>query len=423
MLLRDQRALAGDNWEAFISAAVRHNLAQPVEPTTDTGYKSYDHGRLFLPGTINYCTNSSFEVGTDGLATGWEQLAASTSTAGTITYSLVPGRTGGLAQRIQLTAAAGDSADTYAFRFLTATGTFAAADAVTASLYAKGSATGVTCSLYVDKHDAAGTILGGASVAITPTTSWQRASVSYTVSKTNTSRASIWLYVTGISAGGSFDITLDDALPEKSAFLSPYFDGSYSNCTWATTPNASTSTRTVSSLILPSPWTTLPATGTIAARSIPLAANTSYSAEALCGLYEGATGRAVLGHKGGKHNMNVATDSTSVATFTASSTNVSIGRWDASGTYLHFNGTAATAGAAPTVGGALDRFLFGTAAYLQGPAVVSSSCLTAAEAVLLDAVMRNGSVPDVYRFFCDRGYTDTTLIPLVGDSLSYKVVA
>lgn len=220
---------------------------------------------------------------------------------------------------------------------------------------------------------------------------------------------------------GTFYVT--GAVLEKSPFPTPYFDGNTHDCAWTGTPNASTSTRTVSSLILPSPWTTLPAAGTIAARCIPLGANTAYSTEALCGLYEGATGRAVLGHKGGKHNMNVGTDSTSAVTFSAASTNVSIGRWDAAGTYLHFNGAAATAGAAPTTGGALDRIAFGTAAYYQGPVVVSSACLTAAEAVLLDAVMRSGNAVDVYRFFRDRGYTDTTVMPLQGDSRSYKVAA
>ena len=371
-----------------------------VAASVDSGYEVYaaTGSRLFLPAATNYCTNPSFEASTNGAADGWS--FAATDVIGTVLKERVAKLvgSGSYAQRIQYTGVGGDADGGRAiyFGFLSA-GTFSENDVCTLSFTAKGSSSGVSILGQVRKQDGSSTTSVNVSATLSDTPT--RFSISKTM-PAGTTGVQIYITISGIGTGDAADITIDDLLIEKSSVLTPYFSGSTSDSlnvstyAWSGATDASTSTRDASVLAIPSPWATVPSAGTIAGRGIPLGANTAYTTEVLTGLYDGATLRTGLNHKAGKRNMYVTAESTSAAAFTAGTVNSSIGRWNAAGTYLHFNGTAATDGAAPTTGGALTHVKIGVSgAYYLGPKLYLARCLSATEAVTLDGILR-GTVDD-----------------------------
>lgn len=202
---------------------------------------------LFLPAATNLCTNPSFEVATAGLADSW---MASGTVFGTTLHDLVAGRTGGYAQRVRWS----NPAPSYAVAgwrtldFLTPVGSFATGDYGTGSAYVKGSCTGTGLSATLDVKccDAAGgSLLGGGGASATlPVGEWTRLSYTRTMSHASTSRAKITLVVSGLDGpDDSFEVLWDDACLVNSSVLTPHFDGSYPDCAWTGTADASTSTR------------------------------------------------------------------------------------------------------------------------------------------------------------------------------------
>ena len=81
--------------------AVKAGVLRQWPPTTDTGWRNYYGGREMVPAMTNYLPYPSFELGTT-LATGWYHYG---TVSGAVTNSLVQGRVGGYAQRIQYTSA------------------------------------------------------------------------------------------------------------------------------------------------------------------------------------------------------------------------------------------------------------------------------------------------------------------------------
>lgn len=175
--------------------------------------------------TTNYAANPSFELGdanSDGIGNNW---LADNSITGTPTYSLPAGRSGSCAQRIQYTGVAGDTGFRD-IRFcpsaLTAVGTIAEGDDVTASAYLKGALAGCTCRLVIRWWDYAGYYLGseiGSAVSISG--SWARGDVTGTAPAT-ASRFDFYVQVLDITEADTVDLYIDDVLAEKGSTASTY---------------------------------------------------------------------------------------------------------------------------------------------------------------------------------------------------------
>lgn len=253
---------------------VQQGKAQRVLPNTDTGYKSYGTGRLFLPAGTNYCTNPSMETDahTNTLADGWD--ASSSTVTGTIVYSKVAGRLGGTAQRVQYTGVAGDAAGKIIYLLSkSADGSFATGDTVCGSAYHKGVLSGCNGLLIVQQQNVGETGGDTNTVAYTPSGVWERSSTTKTSTTADMSKARILVCVTDIHEGDVVDLTIDDVLIEKSSVLTPYFDGTHDNCVWTGTANASTSTRTLSTLTYTLPFSSTNR-GTVAIQHNPIYAST-----------------------------------------------------------------------------------------------------------------------------------------------------
>lgn len=411
------------------SDLVRHGHAIPVLPTTDSGSKLYGPGRLMLPAGTNYCTNPSLEDN-DGTSPAGFSMADSVS--GTPTPSMVAGRKGGVAFRQQYTGGGGDSGKIMqAYSGSTAVGSFAAGDIVTMSAHYKGSCSGMTVRFRVLWQDAAaGSLDYLYSPNITLSAEWQQVSVSG-VAPANTSRCSIVpVYVTAIDDGDTIDITIDDVLIEKSSVLTPYYDGSYPDCAWTGAANASTSTRAAS--VLETPIALTPPY-TVAGRFTPLFASTSKTTYRW-GMYPAATGgppfAVDMWEAGGSHVFRNNNVDVQAQTIPANAAGIGVAqsvvaRWDAAYQNYMTNGTAS----APVATGvsfpasSFQRVIIGSGGYSYiGPFAVSPSCITDAETVLLDAGLTAGwGGLELFRFFRDRGYAGTLILPLQSDSVGYLV--
>ena len=364
--------------------------------TADTGYETYGEsgGRLFLPAATNLSINPVPVHTADQVPAGGAPYNATNSTY-TWSNGAAAGR--GVSKHVRVVGGAGCSGYAAVLFKEFVNSEVAAGDVITGSAYISeavltGCTVGLSFSFWKDNGEY---VTGVNSSAISVSANRTRFSYSYTVPALATKIRF------GVSALGNFsegdvvELSYDSVLVEKSSVLTPYFDGSTadslnaSTYAWTGTENASTSTRAASVLSIPSPWATVPAAGTIAGRGSPLGVNTAYTSEVIAGLFNGATALVEMGHKAGKRNFKVGTEATSTATFSAGSVNCSVGRWDAAGTYLTFNGTAASAGAAPTTGGAIALIKIGPqGAYYLGPKLFSAAKKSDAWVTAVDALLR-----------------------------------
>lgn len=191
----------------------------------------------------NYCTNPSMETGAaDALATGW---GISKTVTGVPVFSKPAGRERGVAQRIQHTGAA-ESNKSIVTHLVTENGSFAAGEYCTASAYMKGGNSGIGTKVWVYFLNDAGAVVASAiGTSITLTGEWQRSSLKSLIAPANTSKVEMDFQMIGIDEGEVLDLTIDDVLIEKSAVLTPYFDGSFPYCSWEGAANASTSVKDV----------------------------------------------------------------------------------------------------------------------------------------------------------------------------------
>lgn len=196
----------------------------------------------------NYCTNPSFEIDTnaDGLSDSWV-LFNNCGTAPTLTRPA--GRLGGYAQRLQFTSA-GDTNKDMTLRIVSAVASFAAGEPATASFYVKGTLTGLTAGVYCASRKSDGSAISAVTInfPLTTASGWQRYSVTYPVLPALTSLVTCDLYIANINTGNTCDVTMDDALIEKSASPGDYFDGSYPRSQWLGVARASAS---ISGIIVP----------------------------------------------------------------------------------------------------------------------------------------------------------------------------
>jgi hypothetical protein len=228
-------------------------LAVPVYPTMDSGWKTYGTGRLFLPAATNYCANPSFELDTDsdGRADGWSTWASSIGGTPVFTRVSALRGQGSYAQHLSYTGVAGDS--DAALRCITDTSevdSVAPGDVLTVSVDLLGSLSGTLAVIEVVwlKADGSSIISIDAGSGIDPTATVDRYSHTTAAAPALASRFRVGVLFPGIAEGDTVDASIDDVLVEKSSVLTLYFDGSYPDCAWTGTANASTSTRTASDL-------------------------------------------------------------------------------------------------------------------------------------------------------------------------------
>jgi hypothetical protein len=347
----------------------------------------------------------------------------------------VSGRAGGYAQRVQYDGVAGDGAGkTLQVEVKTAAGTFAQNDVVTGSVDLKGSFSGTSTKLVIWSLNAAGAYAGdsGYGTAITLTGSFVRYFFSLALASATTSAVLFGVWSTGHKTGTSLDITIDDVLIEKSAVLTPYFDGTYPDCAWTGPANASTSTRGASVL----QYTTgipanLNAAGTWACRWTPLfASTTSTEYEVLSTNLKDTVYANWIGYLISKYSGKMAYDDTT--TFAAGSSHSVVASWSAGaassgsfdGSAMKNNGAsgAATAAITTLAIGMYQSGGYQADAYI-GSVAVPPTRITVAEEATLSAMLTAGARGiDLFSFFRDRGYTGTLILPLQSDSVGYLVV-
>jgi hypothetical protein len=272
------------------------------------------------------------------------------------------------------------------------------------------------------------------TATITLTDQWTRFSVSGTC-VAGTTRILCYIDVTGIDTGDSFTWQADDVLIEKSAVLTPYFDGTYPDCAWTGTANASTSTRGASVLTYAPPGVLNGATSvTVASRISPLFATASYTSDAMLLQLSTSNNKPYLELVANQVMWVISASGSSVrnpASLAVGSSNSMVCRGvDLTTADLMVNGAAGTQDAAIAHAFSVTNIQIGNwgagtgAAYAYvGPVAISPSRITDAETVTLDAMLTAGAQGiDLFRFFRDRGYSGTLILPLTSDSVGYVVV-
>jgi hypothetical protein len=209
---------------------------------------------------VNGLLNPSFDIDSnaDGIADGWTHGG---NVAGTPVFTLVAGRLGGFAQRVQYIGVAEDIDAILTFFLSAANGVPAAPnDVVTASIHAN-LVMPETCAarlrhIYWGSDN--GYVSEGTSIDIPYDGApiWERYASSGVI-PADVAKTGLWVPLEGINEGDVIELLLDDSQIEKSPFPTPYFDGSTSDSlnantyAWTGAANASTSTRAGSDLYLP----------------------------------------------------------------------------------------------------------------------------------------------------------------------------
>jgi len=420
------------------------SLGRRVYPTTDTGYRAYGQGRLFLPAGVNHVTNPSFETesGTAGRAAGWTFNIA--ALAGTPVFSLVQSPRGGLAQRMQYTGVAGDANCGINLTFLAESGSFAQNDYATAQARVISCVVaGCVVSLQVQAATAGGGYIAAGNaqspVIATGTTDTVVAVTSAQFTDATTGNAKMLIRVDGIHEGDTFDVTFDDACLEKSAVLTPYFSGpqtwdSMSGCAWNGTANASTSTRTASALTEIGNYLGLTA-GAVACRWVPLAASGGGDTYSIIGVGTAADGsQALLYLSNGviKWSVSNGTALASAATWSAGATLSIIGRYGGSKAVdLNVSGTGVVAGSYTTDLTDVSRIhlhknalaTIGVQGHYIGPAVLFSSRPSDADTTTFQANQAAlwSNPTALVNWLKSHGYGGSLVLPLQGDSVGYIV--
>jgi hypothetical protein len=406
---------------------VRAGILCPVLPTTDTGYKSYGPGRLFLPSATNYCTNPSFEVDSnaDGLADG---LAVYGTLGGAKTYSLVNGE-----QRLKAVGAAGDGTGDGWFMSYGAGHAFDGdtGDPCTLQIEAKVNAlTGCTARLGLRFFTAGWGIVHAEYVDIT-SSDWTTYATSIPVlgADIDPGKTQIYVVAAAFSENDVIDISVRKPMISKSSILTPYFDGDTPGCSWSGTANASASVRAAS--VLAPNVAGLGVPRTMAFRLVPLFSSTDATTKRFMyvngGLFyfQHNSGNWVFGMGDG---VDTAVRSLSPGTWAAGTGHTVVARPDWNGTLDgNVDGVDITQqNAAPVDPPALSSIHIGgtngTAYAYIGPVLVSSVRKSQA---WVDAIQANGGAAysDPMRLVRDFMAVGDGIAPLNGDSVMYVKVA
>jgi hypothetical protein len=146
---------------------------------------------------------------------------------GTVQYLLTTDSVYGKAERFQYTGVSGDSG--YVLDFDenpgTTSGSFAAGDSATLSVYLKGALNGCGPAIIgLVAKSSSNAVLGNVSSAsIYPSNTWQRYALTYPNLPTNTDHLQVqFIRVTGINPGSTVDISASAIQVEKGAFATSY---------------------------------------------------------------------------------------------------------------------------------------------------------------------------------------------------------
>lgn len=233
---------------------VESGEAQVVLPTTDTGYKSYGSGRLLLPAATNYCTNPA-SVGTKWGTDQGADLVFTRESAADV--PLPPGFTS--------CTKAVHASGSYPGSALVAPFSVAANEVYTISVYINcAENSGDSFNIGLDTLNNGVVVREpAANFGVTATgQGFIRFVRSVTIAASGENQLGVRCWVNAAPNTGAWYLT--GMLLEKSSVATPYFDGSYSDCSWTGAANASTSTRPVSALEY-SGYVTLSSAGVTAA--------------------------------------------------------------------------------------------------------------------------------------------------------------
>lgn len=413
----------GRNRVLTLQDCVRRGEAGCLYPATDTGYRAYENGRLFLPAATNLCVDPQGTA-----ATFWG--------AGTVHTAIVP--------NTSLPLPITDQPFITKCVKLTNNGT---ADAPVTANITVAASTPYNCSLYAYCPEFGGNVTitaeNGHTFTVAALTGAMSGWTRYSV-QSNTVAGEVVLGLKFAFAGGSQStLYVTGFNPVASAVLTPYFDGSYPSCAWTGVANASTSTRAVSALAYQIASTgpfSMPANAyTVAMSWSSLAASASQPAN--CYLFDllgnGHEACQLADFWGGgymRHScydgVNNPSNPNLTFTWTAGGSNALIARnGDGVIDYRNCGVTRAqvadtTTRVAPTLVSVGSSNGAGSACHIGhiGPLAISPSRITDAETALLDAMLTAGATGlDLFRWFRGRGYSGTLIIPLNGDSVGYVV--
>jgi len=410
-----------------IPGYLRAGIIQPVSPTTDTGWRRYGNGREFLPAATNLTTDPQ-GVLADG--TYWPADTANTDT------------TANQALPVQLPAVPEIS------KCLKLVNNGTADAPVTANITVVAS-TSYNQSIYVYAPTLGGNLTitseNGHTFTVAALTAANTGWVRYAVAANTVAGEVVHGLKFTFAGGTASTVYVTGAKLVAETVLTPYFDGSSADCVWTGTANASTSTRGASVLVYPTTTTTTPNTGfTVGSVFVPLYAGAagSGSTNYLFGLRNAANSQRsadAYWHNGNKKitwelydGVNNPSMETLAATWAAGSLNNFIARCSATKINLSTNGvTVAEANNTATLATGLT-FSFGHRPVnndLQhpsnhGPCFVAPGDIGATNAALLSTMLTaNASAVDLIKFFRDRAYLSTLVIPLASDSTAYRIVA
>lgn len=243
-ILTRRRRLSDNSW----SGLAAQGKAKPVNPAALSGWLRYGAGRQLEPASDNLIKNPRL---VDANADTTPDLWAKASTVtGTPVYSVID-RGSHYAYRVQYTGVAGDSAGNlalYAY-FSTDSGDIAPGDALTFQAKISGVSTGCYPRLAMITRQAGGTVVdnvAGADLTITAVPTPYSTSIASAGALS--AKADVRLYIASIGPDDVVDITWEQPKLSKLAAVDAYHDGTYPDCAWTGTADASESTRTASVL-------------------------------------------------------------------------------------------------------------------------------------------------------------------------------
>ena len=424
-----RRRAASYNPDIAFPALVALGQAQAVVPTTDTGYRYYGPGRLFLPATTNLVPDPQ---GVLANGTFWPASTAHT----TVTANLAPPiplpdelLAAGLTKCLSMVN------DATADVPNTAVLTVVVSKDYWASLYVYAPTIGGTLTI-TTQATGASTI---ATIAVA-NAGWTRYIVKHT-----TGGAETTLHLHFSFAGGTAStVYVSGAQIAQDMAPTPFFCGLMPACAWAGTVNASASTRTGSELIYPLSSALTNAAGTIALRTVPLyAGDDGLDQHRLLVVANAAADNYTLGLRKTSGNVwrftlmdgTPAPVSSAAVSFAAGTTHSIVARYNATSSNLTTDGTAAdqvTHGRTLAIGTSfavhpVAAYAGGAANYHNGdhyigPYTFSPYDIGVTNTATLDAMLTAGATAlDLFRFFRERSYWNTLVLPLVADSLGYIV--
>lgn len=148
-------------------------------------------------------------------------ITAAWASDGTLTRSTdVPAVYGTHVAKVVLTGGAGDSNATRLL--ISQERPYSAAQTVTTSAWARGSATGLTVQRFIEALDSGGGVLGTVTANITLGAGWERGTLTYTNLPTGTVKTRSGIRATAVDTGDTVTLYVDAAQSEVGAFATSY---------------------------------------------------------------------------------------------------------------------------------------------------------------------------------------------------------